>query len=277
MGALTLVAAAGLAVTWPTPDPVVTAQASATPTADGSSADDRADRVSRSSFRPALEVTLSPKPKPEPTKTAEPEPTELNPLRIAGAKFLTAPLNVWTGPGEDYTLVTVLEEGSRVAVTGEVTGAWAEIVWEDQSRWVRAEYLVAEKPQPEPEARTSASGGLSTAPCPSGSDVESGLTSNAVAVHRAVCAEFPEVTSYGGVRSDGTHAEGRALDVMVTGSLGDAIAEYVRANADALGVSEVIWSQQIWTVERSSEGWRWMEDRGSDTANHYDHVHVTVY
>jgi hypothetical protein len=44
-----------------------------------------------------------------------------------------------------------------------------------------------------------------------------------------------------------------------------------------LGVSEVIWSQRIWTVERSSDGWRWMEDRGSDTANHYDHVHVTVY
>jgi hypothetical protein len=30
-------------------------------------------------------------------------------------------------------------------------------------------------------------------------------------------------------------------------------------------------------VQRSSEGWRWMEDRGSTTANHYDHVHVTVY
>jgi hypothetical protein len=39
----------------------------------------------------------------------------------------------------------------------------------------------------------------------------------------------------------------------------------------------VIWSQQIWTVDRGSEGWRYMEDRGSTTANHYDHVHVTVY
>ena len=58
---------------------------------------------------------------------------------------------------------------------------------------------------------------------------------------------------------------------------GDAIADFARDNADALGVSEVIWAQQIWTVERSSEGWRYMEDRGSDTANHYDHVHVTVY
>jgi hypothetical protein len=30
-------------------------------------------------------------------------------------------------------------------------------------------------------------------------------------------------------------------------------------------------------VQRSAEGWRWMEDRGSTTANHYDHVHATVY
>ena len=64
---------------------------------------------------------------------------------------------------------------------------------------------------------------------------------------------------------------------MCTGSLGDAIANYVRAHASSFGVSEVIWEQHIWSVQRSSEGWRLMEDRGSTTANHYDHVHVSVY
>jgi hypothetical protein len=44
-----------------------------------------------------------------------------------------------------------------------------------------------------------------------------------------------------------------------------------------MGVSQLIWQQHIWTVQRGSEGWRAMEDRGSTTANHYDHVHVTVY
>ena len=24
-------------------------------------------------------------------------------------------------------------------------------------------------------------------------------------------------------------------------------------------------------------GWTWMADRGGTTANHYDHIHVTVY
>ena len=28
---------------------------------------------------------------------------------------------------------------------------------------------------------------------------------------------------------------------------------------------------------RAGEGWRWQPDRGSTTANHYDHVHVSVY
>jgi len=123
--------------------------------------------------------------------------------------------------------------------------------------------------------------GISEAPCPSGSDVEAGLTSNAVAVHRAVCAEFPEVQDYLGLRvgDDDEHGQGRAIDMMVysDSGLGDAIAAWVRAHHARLGVSEVIWSQRIWTVQRSSEGWRWMPDMGSATANHYDHVHVTVY
>ena len=64
---------------------------------------------------------------------------------------------------------------------------------------------------------------------------------------------------------------------MVSGDRGQQVADFVRANASELGVSYVIFSQQIWSVERGSEGWRGMEDRGSTTANHYDHVHVTTY
>ena len=60
-------------------------------------------------------------------------------------------------------------------------------------------------------------------------------------------------------------------------SVGWEMAKWVRANAKRLGVSEVIYSQKIWTVQRGSEGWRGMSDRGSATANHYDHVHVSVY
>jgi hypothetical protein len=37
----------------------------------------------------------------------------------------------------------------------------------------------------------------------------------------------------------------------------------------------VIWRQRIYDM-RGSGGWRQMEDRGSVTQNHYDHVHVSV-
>ena len=87
------------------------------------------------------------------------------------------------------------------------------------------------------------------------------------------------MTAWGGrTGSGGEHSTGQALDIMIpNSSVGQAIANYVRANYKALGVSEVIWAQKIWTVQRSGEGWRAMSDRGSATANHYDHVHVTVY
>ncbi|MFT3871029.1 MAG: hypothetical protein QM714_00045 [Nocardioides sp.] len=69
------------------------------------------------------------------------------------------------------------------------------------------------------------------------------------------------------------HPKGLALDFM-TGS-GTPIANYAKANAGRLGVTYVIWRQHIWSVARSSEGWRLMEDRGDPTSNHMDHVHVS--
>jgi hypothetical protein len=54
---------------------------------------------------------------------------------------------------------------------------------------------------------------------------------------------------------------------------GDAVAQYVIDNAARFGVEYVIWEQRIFLIGGS--GWTAMEDRGSITANHYDHVHVS--
>jgi hypothetical protein len=208
---------------------------------------------------------------------------EAKPPKIVGHLFATTALNVRARPSEDAARVGSLEWGEKVPVSGVTRGEWTEVVIDQRSRWVHAAYLSEERPRPqseEPEEEEPAPTptGLSTAPCPSGSAVESGLVANAIAVHRAVCAAFPSITSYGGYRpDDGDHGTGRALDIMISGAAGWEVAEFVRANAGALGVSEVLFSQKIWTVDRGGEGWRWMEDRGSSTANHYDHVHVTVY
>lgn len=186
-------------------------------------------------------------------------------------KWTTVALNLWTAPTEDAKKIGVLDAGKRVLLTGRHTPERVEIVWDGKSRWVTAGYLADEKPVAE------VGSGSMDASCTNGSAVPSGVSPNIVAVHEAVCANFPEITTYGTFRGDGEHAQGIAVDIMTSGDRGWQVAEFVRAHYAELGVNYIIYSQHIWSVERSSEGWRGMEDRGSTTANHYDHVHVTTY
>lgn len=191
-------------------------------------------------------------------------------IRQADTKlWTTAPLNLWTTPDDTASKIGVVQDGKRVLVTGRRAADRAEIVVDGKSRWVTAGYLSEEKPDPE-----SAEIGLGGA-CTNGSSVSG--QPNVLAVHQAVCAAFPEITSYGTYRSDGEHAQGLAIDIMISGAAGWEVAEFVRANYAALGVSYIMYSQRIWSVERAGEGWRYVSDRGSVTANHYDHVHVTTY
>ena len=116
--------------------------------------------------------------------------------------------------------------------------------------------------------------GVETPPCSVSSSIESGLLPNAVNGYRAVCAKFPEVKTFGG-RRPGTgsdHNTGEAVDIMISGSTGDRISEYLIKNASALNVKYVIFEQRIWMPGR---GWKSMEDRGSATQNHMDHVHAS--
>ncbi|MDN5834668.1 MAG: ligand-binding protein SH3 [Brevibacterium sp.] len=117
--------------------------------------------------------------------------------------------------------------------------------------------------------------GISNEPCSVSSSIESGLQPNAVNGYRAVCAKFPEVKTYGGVRpgsGSSDHYTGGAVDIMITGATGDRIADYLIKNSGALNVKYVIWQQRIWNP---GSGWSSMEDRGSPTDNHFDHVHVS--
>lgn len=310
-GATVALMATGSAVAWPDQAPVTDTPTASSPLQFSALELQREAQTSRNALRPPVSVApkaapakpsvkplakplakhlkkQAPIPKPVATKTraavvAAPKPAPKIAPKAIGSKYTTTDVNVWSAPDQKGTLLTVLASGSKVSVTGKIDGIWAEIVREGESRWVKAKYLAATKPAPAPKAEpksesgSSNDGGLSSAPCDHGSSVESGLSAAAIRVHRAVCAKFPSVTSYGGVRAgdSGEHGSGRALDIMVTGSTGDEIAAFVKANYRALGVSEVIWEQRIWTTQRSGDGWRSMEDRGSATANHFDHVHVT--
>jgi hypothetical protein len=108
--------------------------------------------------------------------------------------------------------------------------------------------------------------------------VEHGLTSAAVRVYRSVCHAFPQITQYGGWDNHGEHSSGKALDIMTSDvAVGNSIASFLQSHASELDIFDVIWRQHIWTTQRAGDGWRSMPSRGSATANHYDHVHVSVY
>jgi LysM repeat protein len=68
------------------------------------------------------------------------------------------------------------------------------------------------------------------------------------------------------------HPSGHAIDFMVDSRpVGDRIADFVLRNKALLNVKYIIWRQRY----NDGSGWESMEDRGSVTANHYDHVHVS--
>lgn len=71
------------------------------------------------------------------------------------------------------------------------------------------------------------------------------------------------------------HPSGKALDYMVMSDaqLGDSIVSFHVANWDALGVKYIIWEQRI--LYSPGGKWELMPDRGTATANHRDHVHVS--
>jgi hypothetical protein len=98
------------------------------------------------------------------------------------------------------------------------------------------------------------------------------------AAANAVVSNVPGAAgiTLGGTRASATdphgHPSGLALDYMCAPALGDAIVAYHRAHWDELHVEYIIWQQRMLSSPNGS--WTPMEDRGSPTANHMDHVHV---
>lgn len=67
------------------------------------------------------------------------------------------------------------------------------------------------------------------------------------------------------------HPSGHAVDFMTSREQGDRVAQVALDHQEELGITYVIWLQRI----NFGSGWEVMEDRGGDTANHMDHVHVS--
>ena len=129
-------------------------------------------------------------------------------------------------------------------------------------------------PEVQPVASTPASG--NTIP------TDPHLQPQAQAFRQEIAAKFG-ITNIGGYREGDPddHGKGLAVDVMVPTSsqLGDQVAQYAIDNMDRAGISYVIWKQQFYmpvdNIYGPANTWNQMPDRGGDTANHNDHVHIS--
>lgn len=123
--------------------------------------------------------------------------------------------------------------------------------------------------------------GIAPSGLPEGFASPSHLTPLAEQLNRIVSAQFPQIGQTGGIggwRANDPfpdHPSGRALDIMVGNNraLGEQINQFLQANAAQLGIQYTLWQQQTWNP---GQGPKPMEDRGSPTANHMDHVHAYV-
>ncbi|MFV2196864.1 coiled-coil domain-containing protein [Nocardiopsis sp. LOL_012] len=113
-----------------------------------------------------------------------------------------------------------------------------------------------------------------------------GATNTMAAIRDAVILDVGVPYEVGCARNSADdHGVGKACDFMTApiGSYssgsgeasGNAIAQWAIDNADRYNVKYVIWKQRIW--HSTNRQWVYMNDRGSVTENHYDHVHISSY
>ncbi|WP_017569985.1 pilus assembly protein TadG-related protein [Nocardiopsis halotolerans] len=115
------------------------------------------------------------------------------------------------------------------------------------------------------------------------------------AVHERLQQEFPGFYLSAGGRRDepgSDHHTGEAVDYMMA-ELGGVptpqmhqtavtVINWVIQNSHRLGVKGVIYEQHIWNATRGDPVGPWasvrrpMEDRGSNTQNHVDHIHLAA-
>ncbi|WP_232549837.1 SH3 domain-containing protein [Propioniciclava soli] len=227
----------------------------------------------------------------------------------AGDKYAQKTASLRARATQDSDKLGSLKVGDKIAVTDKVENGYRQVNHDGKVAWVYDELLadtppVVETPKPVATAAASSSkassgtasaskassGTASAAAASSSGSAETytgstsysggsvlGLKPKAMVVYNAVTAKW-SFQSIGGYRASSlsNHQYGGAIDFMTfkDSAKGWAVANYVAANADAFGIDHIIFEQKIWTPYRPY--WRPMADRGSITANHYDHVHVSV-
>jgi uncharacterized protein YgiM (DUF1202 family) len=204
--------------------------------------------------------------------------------KSAGKRYVAVDeVNVRATSASTGTVLGSVTQGTVLLATGTTTSTRTQVIFNGGVAWAYSPYLSKTKPS------------ASSAPVTdSGSLGSTSLDRTNAYVHvivREIRATFPQIKTMYGWRMysaySSDHPSGRALDIMIPSyktaagkALGSAIARYLQDNYKRLHAHYLIWRQRQWNVERNTNpttGWRAMSDRGGDTANHMNHVHVSVY
>lgn len=193
----------------------------------------------------------------------EEAPIEEAPIEAAPIEEVPVEAPVYEEPTYETDL-TVDENSQAWEPVEEETPVVDEPVYEEPEEPVYEEPVYEEPVYEEP------------ATDPAANPENAGLQPHAAAYKEEVAAIYG-IDSFSLYRPGDAqdHGAGLAVDFMVpVGSqVGDDIANYSINSMAENDISYVIWEQQIYGDW--NQQWTAMEDRGSITANHYDHVHVS--
>lgn len=204
--------------------------------------------------------------------------------KASGKRYVSVDeLNIRATSATDGTVIDTVTKGTVLLITGVTKNKRSQVIYNGALRWAYSAYLSGTKPSSSPGSGSSSGGSL-------GSESLDRTNAYAKVIVRLIREEFPQITTIYGWRMSSSyssdHPSGRAIDLMIPKytkssgkKLGDAIALFLQQRHKKLHIHYLIWRQRNWNVERSTSltAWRTMENRGSDTANHLDHVHVSVY
>ncbi|MGT2742631.1 LysM peptidoglycan-binding domain-containing protein [Streptococcus plurextorum] len=218
------------------------------------------------------------------TTTETPKASEVTPEAPAEAVTVPVAEPVTSQVTEVYEVVSETPEVS----SSESTEVKAEVPIEEM---VEAAVPVSSEAAPAVTTEASTTVAPTVTPIPVAATVtqdatskpeNAGLSASAANFKEEVASLFG-ITSFSLLRpgADDDHGKGLAVDFMVpVGSdLGDQVAQYAVDTLASRNISYIIWEQKFYSPWPSIYGpaytWNPMPDRGSITANHYDHVHVS--
>jgi len=191
------------------------------------------------------------------------------PIRKSTRYAMTADTVIRADANAASDKVATLAAAAAVRTTGTTRNDFTQIIWDGATKWVATIALSTTVPR--------ADGFIDL-----GSSSLNKLEPNGKAAVLALRAAFPQIKTIYGWRASSAyssdHPNGRATDNMIPDykknkALGDAVAAWAIAHGKELHITYLIWRQRSYTISRGS--WKNMADRGSDTANHMNHVHIS--